>query len=140
MNDRSFVDTNVLVYLFSDEPEKQQRANELLVSAPPEETLVISTQVIGEFVNVCLRRRLLSEAETARLIDVFAAALEVVRPEVATLREGMRLHERYGYAWWDSVLVATALEADCTILYSEDLQDGQVIEGRLRIVNPFATT
>ena len=117
MNDRSFVDTNVLVYLFSDEPEKQQRANELLVSAPPEETLVISTQVIGEFVNVCLRRRLLSEAETA-----------------------MRLHERYGYAWWDSVLVATALEADCTILYSEDLQDGQVIEGRLRIVNPFATT
>ncbi len=137
MNDRSFVDTNVLVYLFSDEPDKQQRANALLISAPPEETLVISTQVIGEFVNVCLRRGLLSETETAALIDVFASALEVARPEIETLREGMRLRERYGYAWWDSVLLATALEAGCSVFYSEDLHDGQVLEGGLRIENPF---
>jgi len=137
MNDRSFVDTNVLVYLFSDEPDKQQRAKALLISAPPEETLVISTQVIGEFVNVCLRRGLLSETETAALIDVFASTLEVARPEIETLREGMRLRERYGYAWWDSVLLATALEAGCSVFYSEDLHDGQVLEGSLRIENPF---
>lgn len=137
MPDRTFIDTNVLVYLFSDESQKQQRADELLTSAPPTETLVISTQVIGEFVNVCLRRRLLDESEAAALIDVFAAAMEVVRPEVATLREGMRIRQRYGFSWWDSLLVATALETGCTVLYSEDLQDGQLIDGRLRIVNPF---
>ena len=78
------MDTNVLVYLFSDEPDKQQRANALLISAPPEETLVISTQVIGEFVNVCLRRGLLSETETAALIDVFASAAVSILPRGAT--------------------------------------------------------
>ena len=138
MSDRAFVDTNVLIYLFGDEPDKQQRASELLISASPDTTFVISTQVIGEFVNACLRRRLLSEAETAALVDVFIDALEVWRVEPETLKEGMRLKQRYGYAWWDSLLLATALEAGCTVFHSEDLQDGQRVDGRLRISNPFA--
>jgi len=98
MNDRSFIDTNVLVYLFSDEAGKRRQANELLTSAPPSETLVISTQVIGEFVNVCLRQRLLSEQETTALIDVFAGTMEVIRPAIDTLREGIRIRQRYSFS------------------------------------------
>ena len=137
MNGRTFIDTNVLIYLFSDDVAKQERASELLVAAPPDTTLVISTQVVGEFVNTCLRKHLLGEAETAALVDVFISALEVKRIEPKTLQEGLRLKQRYGYAWWDSLLLATALEAGCTVLYSEDMQDGQHIDGRLHILNPF---
>ena len=64
-------------------------------------------------------------------------AFEVVPVEAATIRTAYAVKRRYGYSWWDSVMLAAALESGCEVVYNGDLHDGQVIEGRLRIENPF---
>ena len=140
MSDRSFVDTNVLVYLVSGELKKKRQAEDRIAAAPAGEKLVVSTQILGEFVNVCLKRKLLAHDGLVAVLSGFVAAFEVIQIRHETLNHGLLLRRRYGYAWWDSLVLASALEAKCSVLYTEDLQHGQVIESSLRIVNPFVPT
>jgi len=71
------------------------------------------------------------------ILELFADTFEIIRPGIATLREALRLQVRYGYSWWDSVIIASAIEAECMVLITEDMQAGQVIDESVRIVNPF---
>ena len=135
MSDRAFIDTNVLVYAVGDEEPKRQRAEALLLSL---EQVVVSAQVLSEFVNVSLREQLLERAALEAVVDGYLRAYEVMPVEGETIARAFGVLDRYGYAWWDSAMLASALVARCTVVYTEDLQDGQLIEGRLRIVNPFA--
>ena len=136
MSGRAFIDTNVLVYAVGPASAKRQKAEALLLSLSE---AVISAQVVSEFVNVCLKKQVLPENEVGSAAEDFMDVLRFETVEEATIRRALNVRETYGFSWWDSLIVAAALEAGCVDLYSEDLQDGQLIEGRLRIVNPFVT-
>ena len=130
---RPFVDTNVLLYLLSDDTAKAERAEALLSGR-----IVISVQVLNEFANVARRKLGLpwSEVEQA-LIDVRRFAN--VQPLLLDTHErGLALAKRYQLSMYDAMIAAAALEAGCTTLASEDFSTGQRFENRLTVRNPFS--
>ena len=131
-----FVDTNVLVYLFdADSPNKQARARELLREEA--DRIVVSVQVLGEF-YVTVTRKLaapLPPDTAARAVDAICRfRVEAIHPEL--VRSAVYRSQSSRLSYWDSLIVETALNAGADVLFTEDLQDGQEIDG-LRVVNPF---
>jgi predicted nucleic acid-binding protein len=128
----SFLDTNVLLYIASADPVKADRA-EKLVSAGGS----ISVQVLNEITNVAQRKMQLSWAETHGLLSMLRGLL-TVHPLTTEQHEiGLALAERYRLSIWDAMIAGSALHADCDTLWSEDMQHGMTLDGRLRIINPF---
>ncbi len=127
----SFFDTNVLIYLASADATKADRAEALLAEGG-----CISVQVLNEFANVARRKLHMSWSEVRTLLTSLQALLTVRPLTVETHESGLALAERHGLSIYDAMIVAAALEADCEVLWSEDLQDGLRI-GRLSISNPF---
>ncbi len=132
MPGKVFIDSNVVVYAIGQASTKAHQAAPLFVGKP-----TISTQVLSETANVASRRLGLSVADIRKLIVSLQALCTVELISLPTVHAALDIRERYGFSWYDSLIVATALEADCQLLYSEDMQHGQVIEGRLRVINPF---
>src|SRR5688500_224935 len=129
----SFFDTSVLLYLLSAEAEKADRAEALL-----ERSGAISVQVLNEFTVVAIRNLGLSFAEVREVLSTIRTVC-VTHPLTAEHHDkASEIAERYGFSFYDSVIVASALLAECKILYSEDLQHQRVIEKRLTVINPFA--
>jgi predicted nucleic acid-binding protein len=128
-----FFDTNVLLYLVSDDTAKANRAEELLVDGG-----VISVQVVNEFASVATRRYGVEIAKIREILSAIRTVCSVKPLEVETHELGLELAERYRYSIYDSMIVAAALRAGCSTLISEDFQNGQKID-RLTIVNPFTT-
>ena len=133
MNPRPFVDTNVLLYLFSADARKATRAEEVLAGR-----VVLSVQVLNEFASVARRKMNMGwPALTQALADVRHFA--DVRPlTVAVHERGLALARRYQLALYDALIAAAALEAGCHTLLSEDFQAGRVLESQLTLRNPFA--
>ncbi len=132
-NDKAFLDTNVLIYAIAKDDPRAPRAEELLARGG-----VISVQVLSEFAAVARRKTKMPWAEIRRALDGIKALCPDPLPlTLDTHQEALAIAERYGYKIYDALIVAAALEARCTTLYSEDMQDGQVIDGRLTIRNPF---
>jgi predicted nucleic acid-binding protein len=139
MSGRFFLDTNIFAYAFdAKSPAKAKRASQLIRQAADTGNGVVSYQVVQEFFNVAFRRfeepMNVAEAEQY-LITVFRPLL-AVHSSPALYVEAMRLAGRYRLAWYDCIIVAAALQSQCSVLYSEDLQHGQEIESLL-IENPF---
>ncbi len=134
MNGRTFVDSNVIVYGYSRlELAKREKALSI-VSEPDAAT---SVQVLNEFSNV-MRKKFKEPYSTIRLaLEEIVAGLEIYPVDVSTIQSALDLGESNGYSHYDSLILATALQNGCTKLYSEDFQDGQLISGTLRIINPF---
>ena len=128
----SFFDTNVLVYLASEDTAKAARAEEILGEGG-----VISVQVLNEAANVCRRKMRLSWAETRSFLSLLRGLLPVRAITVEIHEAGIALAERYRLSVYDGMVAGAALDADCDVLWSEDMQDGLLIEGRLRVRNPF---
>ena len=127
-----FVDTNVVLYSFSDDVAKRRRALTILVDRP-----VISLQVLNKAANV-MRRKLGFSIQAIRAVVLRWLVESRLHPlSPSTLLFALDVAERYGFSHYDSLIVAAALEAGCATLYSEDLLHGQVIDQRLTIVNPF---
>jgi predicted nucleic acid-binding protein len=126
-----FFDTNVLIYLNSD-PEKAGRVRELLRRGG-----TISVQVLNEIANVTRRKLGFSWSETSEFLSLVRAALSTVPVTVAIHEAGLRLAERYHLSIYDGMIAAAALSAGCNTLWSEDMQDGLVIDRALTVVNPF---
>ena len=129
----AFFDTNVLLYLLSGDASKADRA-ETLVGAGG----VISGQVLNEFALVASRKLGMSWAEIREVLETIREVCRVVPMSLETHDRGIALSERYGFSIYDSMILASALLAGCTVLFTEDLQDGQSIDGRLTVRNPFA--
>lgn len=127
-----FVDTNILLYLASGDAQKADRAEAVLGQGG-----TISVQVLNEIANVLRRKIQMSWSDTHVFLDMIRALLTVEPVTQATHETGLRVSERYGLSIYDAMIVAAALLAECDTLISEDMQDGLVIENRLRIVNPF---
>ncbi len=128
----AFFDTSVLLYLLSSEDEKAGRVESLLA-----ESGVISVQVLNEFAAVAIRRLAMPLADVREILDTVRSVCHTEPLTVDDHDLAGRVKKRYKFPFYDSVIVASALRAACTILYTEDLQHGQLIEPRLRILNPF---
>ena len=136
MLDKVFVDTNILIYAYSeDEIEKQTIANKFLEDYS--ETIIISNQVINELVNVLFKKFKLSSNDIENTILELDTFMQIVDFDITTQIKAVRIKEKYKLQYYDALIIATALENGCTILLSEDMQHHQVIDNVLTIVNPF---
>jgi predicted nucleic acid-binding protein len=131
----SFLDTTILLYLASDDPEKARRVEALLAGE-----CVISVQVLNEIANVARRKMKLDWRETLDLLDLVRGLTTVEPVSVDTHDEGLRVAARYQLSIYDAMIAGAALLAGCETLWSEDMQDGLRIADRLVIRNPFIST
>jgi predicted nucleic acid-binding protein len=128
----AFLDTNVLLYLLSEDETKANRAEKVIARGG-----IISVQVLNEFTSVATRKLGMTWVEVHEILSQVRTVCPVEPNTVEVHDQGLLVAERFGFAIYDAMIVASALIAKCVILYSEDLQDGQVIDGRLTIRNPF---
>jgi predicted nucleic acid-binding protein len=131
----SFFDTNVLVYIASSEPAKADQAEAMIDNGG-----TISVQVLNELTNVARRKMQMSWQETHALLSLLRGLLTVHSNAIEAHETGLALAERYNLSIYDAMIAASALHADCDTLWSEDMQHGLVLDGRLRILNPFRST
>ena len=128
-----FADTNVLLYLISSDTAKAKRAERLLSAR-----VCISVQVLNEFANVARRKHSLDWGELAETLVGIRHFVELHPLTLDTHLRGLALAQRYRLGLYDAMIAAAALQAGCDTLLSEDFQAGQLIDGRLKVVNPFA--
>ena len=128
-----FFDTNVLLCLLSADTAKADRAEELLAGGG-----TVSVQVLNEFASVASRKLHMPWAEIRDVLAQVCALCAVEPLTLKTHERGLQLAERYGLSVYDALIVSAALLAGCKTLRSEDMQDGQLIERKLTIRNPFA--
>ncbi len=129
----SAFDSNVLLYLVAVNDEKAARARDIVADGG-----TISVQALNEIVNVGRRKLKMPWPELDALLDELKDVLSVVPVDIETHETACRLARRYKLAFYDAAIVAAALLADCDTLWSEDMHDGLVVDGRLTIRNPFA--
>ena len=131
---RAFLDTNIFVYLYSETELNKSARVSSVISAYQR---IVSTQVLNEFCNVCLRKMNFPVQFVKRAVEEICEMCELCEVNDLTIVKALDVHERYGYAYYDSLIIASALEHGCKYLLSEDMADGQVIEGQLAIKNVF---
>ena len=128
----NFIDTNVILYLASADTRKADQAERVIATGG-----TISVQVLNEITNVARRKMGMSWDDTRAFLAVVRGLLSV-EPLTAQIHEtAISLAERYSLSVYDAMIAASALHANCETLWSEDMQSGLVVEGRLRILNPF---
>ena len=136
MSDKVFLDTNIVIYSYSeDEPEKQEIANDILEQYNNQ--IIISNQVINELSNTLFRKFKLNADEVRETVLELNDNFPIVNFNLQTQLKGIELKGKYKLQFYDSMILATALENGCNIVFSEDMQHNQVIENRLTIINPF---
>lgn len=138
MSVKAFFDTNILVYAFDKkEPEKQAIAKRLISQFGSDGQLIVSTQVLQElYVTLSKMGQQSLPAEDAEEIVNDFAEYPLVQVDKMIISSAMKRHRSEAFSFWDSLIVEAALQANCQILFSEDMQDGRQI-GQLVIQNPF---
>jgi predicted nucleic acid-binding protein len=133
MSANSFLDTNVLIYAFSDDRAKAERAAEALAAGGS-----VSVQVLNEFVNACRKKLKLDWKEIEERLEVVRALVsEVVPLSIETHEKAVELARDYGFSFYDALIVAAAIQLNCAELLTEDMQDGCIVMN-LTLRNPFA--
>jgi len=133
---RSFIDTNVLIYAeASDAPVKQQVALNLLKQLYESAQGVLSTQVLQEYCNVALKKLKLPAQHVRAQIDLYEQ-FEIIQVSPAIIHAGLDLHQTRSIGFYDAIILASAQAAGCAVVYSEDMNTGELMGG-VRIVNPF---
>ena len=132
MKDNIFVDSNVILYTFGKEKSKKEKAKDLVRKKP-----LITTQIINEVSNVLFRKFNFSVDEVRKISNFLRIKMKVELLNLQTIDLALYIKERYKYSYYDSLIIASALENACNILYTEDMQHGQIIEDSLKIINPF---
>jgi predicted nucleic acid-binding protein len=134
MSDKSFLDTNVLIYCYT-ETEPSKRAIAIAIAA--QSGSWISTQVLQELANTLNRKFKIPWSNIdAALLEV-SQNLNLYTNSFTTLQAAIKIAERYGFSFYDSLIISSCIEIGCNVLYTEDLQHGQLINGILEIQNPF---
>jgi len=139
MNVKSFLDTNIIVYAFGQSfPEKAKIAQRLITDGAADKQAIISYQVVQEFLNVALRgfRLAIARADLESFVLKALFPMMAISSSPALVIEALRLHGETHLSWYDSLIVAAALQGGCKVLYSEDMQHGRHF-GDLVIQNPF---
>jgi predicted nucleic acid-binding protein len=133
--ENAFLDTNLLVYLLRPDDGRSRLLDPLMMPGG-----VISVQVLNELVSVSRRKFGLGAQAIAPFLDRIKATFSVVPITLAVHERGLTLLARHNFSVYDAMIVAAALEAGCDTLYTEDMQDGLVVDGSLTIRNPFRAT
>jgi len=134
MSVKVFLDTNILVYCFSDEIQKCAVAQTLLRT---QAGVMTNVHALGEFVSIATRKLKMDKEAAAECAHGFQKDIIVVPIGIETFTSALRVMNRYKLSYWDSLIVASALESGCEVLYSEDLQHSQLFDKKLKVVNPF---
>ena len=128
-----FFDSNVLIYAMVSGDSRRERAQQLV-----EQGGTISVQVLNEFVSVARRKMRMPWEDVIDALDAIRVLFPSPLPITLDTHEAaLKIAQQYGFGIYDALIAAAALEAKCSTLYSEDLQDGQIIEKKLTIRNPF---
>ncbi len=134
MKDKVFLDTNTLIYLYSDtEPEKKQKVFEIIKS----NHIVISLQVIKEFCNICIKKFQVSIKNIQLALNDFKSNFVILNLNINTVFTALSLLNKYNFSFYDSLIISSALGCNCSILYTEDMHNNLVVENKLKIINPF---
>lgn len=134
MRAKAFFDTNVLIYAVAKDDPRSARAEELLDAGG-----MLSVQILNEFVSVARRKILMPWGEVTEALDAFEVLCPSPLPiTIETHQAALKIAQKHGYNIYDALVVTAAAQAGCETLYSEDFQDGQKIDARLTIRNPFA--
>ena len=133
MTTKIALDTNILIYLYDDLDERKRNISESLILDRP----IIGSQVISEFLNVTKRLLKLPKNELMDKANKLFRVCEIVSMNQMTITKAKDLIIKYDFQLFDSLIVASALQSNCTILYSEDLHHNLLVENQLRIINPF---
>jgi len=140
MSVRAFLDTNVIVYSFDNrDPRKQEKALSILNMFFTQDCYYISTQIVQEFCNVALTK-MHSRMDLSTVREFIGTFPEqrVCDIDMSTIDYALHVKDSFGYSFWDSLVLASAVRAGCSMLYTEDMSHGQVIEG-VTIQNPFSS-
>ncbi|MDP2786342.1 MAG: PIN domain-containing protein [Sulfurimicrobium sp.] len=132
MTAKCFADTNIVLYTIGQDTRKAGIARGIVAVRP-----LVSAQVINEAINVCLRKLGFDRAKAYSFADSVMLRTDVLPIDETTIRKSAELAIRYQLSNWDALIAAAALLSGCDILYSEDMQNGQVFEGKLTVANPF---
>ncbi len=134
MIDNVFVDSNIWLYAFLDKQDKQKQS--IAQHIVQTQNIIVSVQVINEVCYQLYRNKVFSEDELKRLIAGFYEKYRIIGLEQDILIAATELRKNHKFSFWDSLIVACALKTSCSILYSEDMQHGFIID-QLQIINPF---
>lgn len=140
MSDKTkvFFDSNILVY-FADsaDPQKQQIADNLIKNAVINDNGVISTQSLQEFFAATTRKLLCAKEKAKEYVENFSDSFSVEQVSVPLIIKAINISIKNQFSFWDSLILSAAIQSGCIICYSEDLTNGQIVEG-VKVVNPFA--
>jgi predicted nucleic acid-binding protein len=120
----------------NNDPQKHQKANLLFKNTLSKKRLIISAQVVNEFYSAMSKYNY-SHNQIVQFINEISISANIKNISFNTSKKAFYIKDKYAYSWWDSLVLSSALENYCQIVYSEDMQHGQIIENSLRIVNPF---
>ena len=129
-----FLDSNVFIYMYDSSQPAKKEASLVLIDI---NDCVTSTQAINEISNVLTRKIKLPFSVVKQVLEDIYRICEVKQLQKHTIFHALEIMERFGFSYYDCLMLASALENDCRVLYSEDMSDGQVIDDKLRIVNPY---
>lgn len=134
-NSKVFLDSNIWIYHFAQDSQQKSRAIATIILESEE--ILISTQVLGELYNVFTCKKIFAANDVQKIVERLIEDFNPIAIASEQVIKAIEILTRYGFSYWDSLIVATALLAGCSILYSEDMQHNQVIENTLKIINPF---
>ncbi len=129
-----FLDTNILVYGYTGQDEAKRDIANALISGG---RAMVSAQVINEFCNTLRRKFPQQFLQANAALEELAACLPVATLDYTSAQAAVQLSLRFGWSFYDSLIVAVAREAGCSVVLTEDMQHGLVVDGQLRIENPF---
>ena len=138
MKDKVFVDTNVYIYFLLDDEKnlnKNQKAQNIIKQFSNKE-IIISVQVLNEIYNTFLKYKIKEDIIHQKL-ELIISKTKLIDTNLSTLNKCWQIRSKYNYSYWDSLIIASAFQSDCDILFTEDLQNNHIIEGKLKIINPF---
>ncbi|MFH1644749.1 MAG: PIN domain-containing protein [bacterium] len=134
MSDKIFIDTNILIYLYS---KTELGKRDKIIKSLENKTLVISTQVLNELSNILIKKFYFSVGNILAVFEELSELCLISIIRVSTIKKALIIHEQYKYSYYDSLIISSALDKYCNILYSEDMHNSQTIENSLTILNPF---
>lgn len=135
MNDKVFIDTNIWIYLYSDN-KKSQLSKKLIETNF--EKIVLSTQILNEFFNViAIKYKIKSKEDTKNIIEDLIDDFPISEVNSKVILKAIDISIKYQYSFFDSLMITSAIIENCSVLYSEDLHHNQIIENTLTITNPF---
>lgn len=135
MKDKVFIDSNILIYAYSIDEQKKRAIVENLLNT--HDTVIISTQTINEFVNVMTKKKKLGYKEISLVIKELFSVFTVETVNAQTIQKAIDIAIVHHYSYFDSLIISSAINSECSILYTEDMHHQHVIENNLKIVNPF---